>query len=94
MFEIIALAATGAATVAGFIQSRRFVRGRLQFVEKVQGMHVPMLAGVTAAVVAAPVTWILPLVGAGTAVLFGAGVGAGVAAGARDIRRRRLGSGS
>ena len=34
------------------------------------------------------VVGLLPLVGAGTAVLFGAGVGAGVAAGAKDVRRR------
>ena len=37
---------------------------------------------------AAPLVWILPIVGSGTALLFGVGVGAGVAAGAKDIRRR------
>jgi hypothetical protein len=43
---------------------------------------------------AAPLTWIIPLVGMGTAVLFGAGVAFGVRAGARDIRiERRLTAG-
>jgi hypothetical protein len=32
----------------------------------------------------------IPFVGAGTAILFGAGVGAGVAGGQSDIRHRRL----
>ena len=50
----------------------------------------PLLAGAAAALVAMPVAGILPLVGGGTALLFGAGVGAGVRAGSRDTRRRRL----
>jgi len=37
--------------------------------------------------------WLLPLVGTGTALLFGLGVGAGVSSGARDIRKR-IGSGT
>jgi hypothetical protein len=43
-------------------------------------------AGVTAAVLAAPVVTILPLIGVGTALLFGAGVGTGVSMGAKDAR--------
>jgi hypothetical protein len=35
-----------------------------------------------------PVVWILPLVGTGTAVLFGLGVALGVSAGAKEIRKR------
>ncbi len=88
MFELIGLIATGAATAGGYLQSRGFVRRRLQYVDLVQRAGVPVMAGAAAAVVAAPVVAVLPLVGAGTALLFGAGVGAGVAAGARDIRRR------
>lgn len=88
MFELIGLIATGAATAGGYIQSRGFVRRRLKYVDLVQRAGAPVLAGAAAAVVAAPVVAILPLVGTGTALLFGAGVGAGVAAGARDIRRR------
>jgi hypothetical protein len=32
--------------------------------------------------------WLLPLVGGGTAILFGAGVALGVSSGAREIRKR------
>jgi hypothetical protein len=88
MLELIALGVTGATTAVGYIQSRRFVRDRLRFVEAVQASAAPVVVGAAAAIAAAPVAWVLPLVGAGTAVLFGVGVGAGVAAGRRDIRRR------
>jgi hypothetical protein len=37
---------------------------------------------------ATPIVWLLPLVGGGTALLFGGGVAMGVSAGARDIRKR------
>ena len=46
------------------------------------------LAGVGALVIATPVVWLLPLVGGGTALLFGGSVAMGAAAGARDIRKR------
>ena len=90
MFELIGLAATAAATIVGFVQSRSFVRRRLKFVEAVQKPAAPVIAGVAAAAIAVPVVGLLPLVGAGTAILFGAGVGAGVASGAKDVRLRRL----
>ncbi len=93
MLEIIGLAITGASTAAGFYQARAFVRRKLRFVDAVQGAGVPVLAGAAAAAVAVPVVALLPLIGLGTAVLFGAGVGAGVAAGARHIRQGRLPSG-
>ena len=88
MFGLITFAAATAATVAGYVQSRIFVRNKLRFVDAVQSVAAPLIAGVGAAIVAAPVVALLPLVGAGTAILFGLGVGTGVAAGARDIRRR------
>ena len=94
MFGIITLAVAAAATFFGYTQSRRFVRNRLRFVDKVHSGGIPALAGVGAMVVAMPVTAILPLVGFGTALLFGIGVGTGVAAGRNDIRHRRVGSGS
>jgi hypothetical protein len=59
----------------------------------VQNAGVPVLAGAAAWLVALPIVGLLPLVGGMTAILFGVGVGAGVAAGAKDIRRR-LPSGS
>ena len=47
-----------------------------------------MLVGVAATAIATPIVWLLPLVGGGTALLFGGGVAMGVAAGAREIRKR------
>jgi len=91
MFGLIAFAATIAATVFGYLQSRSFVRRRLAYVDAVHNALAPILAGAAAFIVAIPVVGLLPLVGGGTALLFGAGVGAGVAAGARDTRVRRLG---
>jgi hypothetical protein len=86
MLELIGLAATGVAAVVGYMQSRRFVRDRLRFVDAVQKPATPIVAGVAATAVALPVVGLLPLVGVGTALLFGAGVGTGVAHGARDVR--------
>jgi hypothetical protein len=86
MLALLGLVATGAATAAGYLQSRRFVRGRLRFVDAVQKPTAPLVAGAAATAIALPVVAVLPLVGLGTAVLFGAGVGTGVAHGARDVR--------
>ena len=92
MFELIALAVTLTVAFAGFYQSRVFVRKRLEYVDAVQKPLAPLVAGAAAIVLAAPVVWLLPFVGGGTASLFGLGVGSGVAAGRRDIRNR-LGAG-
>jgi hypothetical protein len=92
MFGMIAFAAAIAATVFGYLQSRSFVRRRLAYVDAVHNALAPILAGGAAFIVAIPVVGLLPLVGGGTALLFGAGVGAGVAAGARDTRHRRIGA--
>ena len=89
MLELIL---AGAATAVGYFPSKKFVKEKLRFVDAAQSMQAPIVAGVAAAVVAAPVVWILPVVGAGTAILFGIGVGAGVRSGAKSIRRY-LGSG-
>jgi hypothetical protein len=90
MLGLISLALAAGSTVFGYVAARRFVRDRLRFVDAAQGKAAPLIAGVGAALLAAPVTWIagwlLPI-GVGTAVLFGLGVGAGVANGANDIRR-------
>jgi hypothetical protein len=88
MLAILGLAATVAITAFGYLYSRSFVRRRLAYVDGVHRGLAPLFAAVGAALVATPVTWILPLVGGGTALLFGAGVGLGVAAGAREARRR------
>jgi hypothetical protein len=92
VIELISFGATAVATGFGYFQSRHFVRTKLRFVDAVQSGKAPLLAGVGAGLVVVPLT-VLPLIGWATAVLFGLGVGAGVAAGARDIRQR-LGSGT
>ena len=90
--SIITLAIAGGAAVIGYWQARQFTQNKLRYVDAVHKAMVPVLVGVAAACLAAPVTWLLPFVGGGTALLFGGGVAMGVAAGARDIRRR-IGSG-
>jgi hypothetical protein len=86
MIMLIALA----ATAFGYIQTRGFVRRRLAYVDAVQSGAAPVLGGVAALAIATPVVALIPFVGFGTALLFSVGVGAGVASGARDTRRRRL----
>lgn len=78
MFELIGLAATAAAGVAGYVTSKDFTQKRLRFVDAVHKPGVPIIAGVAAAVVAAPVVALLPIVGAGTAIVLGVGVALGV----------------
>jgi hypothetical protein len=94
VLDLLAFAATIAAAAFGFIAARKYVRDRLKFVDAVQTLKAPVLAGLIAWAVVTPLTWVLPLVGTGTAILFGAAVGLGVRAGARDIRvDRRLSAG-
>lgn len=70
-----------------YSQTRGFVSRRLRYVDAMQTAIAPFLAGIAAAVLAMPLVAILPFVGAGTALTLGLAVGAGVAAGARDVRR-------
>ena len=96
MFHFIGSIATlliaGGATLFGYWQARQFTQNKLRFVDAVHRSSVPVLVGGAAFLIAWPVSWIVPLVGVGTALLFGGGVAMGVAAGARDIRKR-LGAG-
>jgi hypothetical protein len=81
MGSLIWLAIAGGATLFGFWQSKSFVQNKLRYVDAIHKAFVPALAGIGAALLTTM-----------TALLFGAGVAMGVAAGARDIRRR-IGSG-
>ncbi|HEX2210362.1 MAG TPA: hypothetical protein VHG93_21975 [Longimicrobium sp.] len=87
---MITLAIAIAAAAFGYLQTRGFVRRRLAYVDAVHSGAAPLIAGAAAFAVALPVAGILPFVGGFTALAFGASVGAGVSAGARDTRRRRL----
>ncbi len=88
LFLISVLIALTAGFV-GYAQTRRFVASRLRFVDAAQNRLMPILAGIGATVVALPVVFLLPIVGAGTAVALGLGVGSGAAVGAKDVRLAR-----
>jgi hypothetical protein len=88
MFTIISMAIAIAVAVVGYLQAKSYVRTKLRFVDAVQHFAAPLIAAVAAMLIAAPVVWLLPLIGKGTAILFGLGVGAGVSSGAKDIRKR------
>lgn len=88
MLALVTLTAALAASGFGYYQAREFVRRRLRFVGAIHRPLAPALAALGAALATLPLVAVLPLVGAGTAILFGLGVGLGVAAGRRDIRRR------
>lgn len=91
---MLQLLITLAAGAIGFIIARNFVRRRLRFVDAVHSPLAPLVAGITAALLAWPAV-LLPLVTLTTAVVFGIGTGLGTASGARALRnddrsRRRL----
>jgi hypothetical protein len=88
MFELIGIAAAWSAAFLGFAKTREFVRNRLRFVDGVHRASAPLKAGGAALLVAAPIVWVLPVVGPPTAILFSFAVGAGVVAGRRDIRKQ------
>lgn len=90
MIEVIVSGAVGgAAGLFGHLKSKDFVRRRLRYTRVVEKSSVGMglVAGAATAVAAAPVVAVLPLVGAGAALLTAAGVGSGVALGVRQARK-------
>ena len=86
MFELILLGLAGAAGFYGHVKLRSFVRRRLRYTSWVEKRGLGIIAG---AVTAIAVSW-LPLLGVGAGLLIGAGVGTGIAMGAKDVRERRL----
>ena len=84
---LLAFALSTAAVIIGFTQAKDFVARRLRYVDAVRSPLAPIVAGVGAALVAAPIVALLPLVGAGSAIAFGLSVALGVAAGNKEIRR-------
>lgn len=89
MFELIGFSLLGASLVFGYTTARQFVRARLRYVDAIRSIKAPVLAALGAAIVTMPVFALLPLpfFTIGTAALFGAAVGAGVRAGAKDVQR-------
>lgn len=86
ILELIMMGAALGAVGAGYVHVRRFVRERLRFVDGVQRRSTPYAVGAVAGLAALPLVWVLPAVGGGMAILFGAAVGLGVSRGARDVR--------
>ncbi len=84
---LISIVAASAAVFFGFSAARNFTRARLRYVDAVNHPLTPLAAGLGAGLVGAVVVPLLPFVGLGTAIAFGASVGLGVASGAREIRR-------
>jgi hypothetical protein len=87
METLIWLAATGAASLFGYFQTRRFIRSRLRFVDAAHAPATPLIVGAAATLIAAPIVWLLPVVGGVTALLFGTSVGVGALHGSRDTKR-------
>lgn len=87
MAGLVGLTAAGTAAVVGFFRSRSFVAGRLRYVEAVQSPAAPLVAGAAATALAAPIVWVLPIVGGGTALAFGIATAIGTRAGVNRIRR-------
>jgi len=84
---LLAFALSTAAVIIGFTQAKDFVSRRLRYVDAARSPLAPVVAGVGAALVAAPIVWLLPFVTGVTALAFGLSVGLGVAAGNKEIRR-------
>ena len=87
MFFLFSLFIGAAITLVGFAVSHRFVESRLRYVDAVQRPYAPLVAGGIAGLIMLPFT-ALPFIGIMTALGFGFGVFAGVASGARAIRRQ------
>jgi hypothetical protein len=88
MLFLLSVAISVVVAILAYAQARSFVTRRLRYVDAVQSVFAPIIAGVVAAVIALPIVAFLPLVGVGTALTLGLSVGAGVAAGAREVKHK------
>lgn len=92
LLTLISIGISLALTSFGFAVSRKYVRDRLKYVDAVQTMKAPIIAGLVGWAILMPFT-MLPFIGIGTAIVFGLSVGLGVRAGANDIKMGRLNGG-
>ena len=90
MFGLLGLGIAAAAGIVGHMRARSFVGRRLRFTSLVEKPYLGVAVGVTATVVASPLVAVLPVVGVGTAIVFGTGVGTGAALGAKDAKKPLL----
>jgi len=87
LFSLIGLLVTGAGAIFAFGLAREYVRNRLRFVDAVRHPLAPWITWIAATVVLLPVVAILPLVGAGTAILVGGAAGLGTSSGVKALKR-------
>lgn len=89
MLFIISIVVSVVASGVAFRWARNLMTRRLRYVDAAQGRFAPFVAGLIAAAITLPITW-LPIigwvVGGGTAIAVGLGVGLGVASASREIR--------
>jgi len=86
MFEFIGLVIAVGAAIGGYVKAKSFVSRRLRYVESAKSPMAPVVAGAAAAIIAAPIVALLPIVGAPAAIALGVGVGVGTRAGVKEIR--------
>jgi hypothetical protein len=85
MFGLISLVITGVVAVVGHTMTRDYTASRLRFVDAIQNPGAAWIAGLAAWGVGMLLTP-LPFITGLTAIALGAGVGTGVASGARRAR--------
>jgi hypothetical protein len=90
MFTMIAFIIATVAAVFGYSAAKTFVRDRLRFVDGAHKPTAPIIAGISALLLASIVVGFLPIVGAGTAIAFGLSVAFGAAAGSRQVKSGNL----
>lgn len=86
MITFVFLAAAGAGMGISYIKIRDFVRERLRFVDAAQRRSTPWVAGIVAAMVAALLVAFLPVLGGGTAIVFGIVTGTAVRSGQKQVK--------
>ncbi|MGH7581969.1 MAG: hypothetical protein ACREL5_01935 [Gemmatimonadales bacterium] len=87
LFSLIGFVVTVVAGIFAFGVAREFVRNRLRFVDSVRNPVAPWLVFIGAFIILLPVVAILPLVGAGSALLVGGATGLGTASGVKALKR-------
>ena len=87
IFSLIGLVVTVAGGIFAFGLAREYVRNRLRFVDAVRHPLAPWITWLATTVILLPIVAILPLVGAGTAILVGASAGLGTSSGVKALKR-------
>jgi len=86
MIEFVFLAAAGAGMGLSYFRIRDFVSERLRFVDAAQRKATPWVAGIVAAFAASVIVPFLPILGGGTAIVFGIVTGTAVRSGQKQVK--------